>query len=78
MIGGKHETGWYRDRAGVEWHCVATETSMVCNSTEFFTSAYHETFARWGWRKIEHSPSESSGQTLADAHFKNPPEAEHG
>jgi hypothetical protein len=54
-------TGWYRDQSGHEWHCVATETSMVCNSPEFFTSAYHETFARWGWKKIDGPSSPDQG-----------------
>jgi hypothetical protein len=43
----------YRDPSGRKWFCVRMEDSMDCQCEDgSWTSAYCDTFVRWGWKKL--------------------------
>lgn len=50
------ETGKYKDEHGRVWFCVVRDRDVVCTSRVSWTSAYHETFRKWGWTPVDPSP----------------------
>jgi hypothetical protein len=44
-------TGVYIDAQSRKWFCVRRPSAMNCSSSDYcYTSAYLDTFKRWGWK----------------------------